>query len=308
MEELISVIVPIYRVEAYLSACIDSILNQTYSKLEIILVDDGSDDQCPLICDEYHKKDDRIRVIHKENGGLSDARNAGLDIATGTYICFVDSDDAIHPSFIQTLYEDLTTTNSDLAICHYESVLEIPNTHEIKTSAKHVYTQKDILDVFYGKESLAIVVSWNKLYKKHIWTHLRYPKGKIHEDEFVIHYVLDQVSHVVIDEGKYYYYRQREGSITNHYSAKRLNALEALEERIQFYAKKNEKLSIQTTYQYFFAIINHIEQMGKQESYEEEKKILQKKLTVLWKKLIKRKEIPFLKKVKLFLYKMKYGI
>lgn len=308
MKELISVIVPIYHVEAYLKECIDSIIHQTYSTLEIILVDDGSDDNCPIICDDYQKKDPRIQVIHKENGGLSDARNVGLDAATGDYICFIDSDDVVHPNFIQTLYENLISTNSDMAICHYEKVYEIPKVMEsLSQHIIKVYTQTEILDALYGKESLSIIVAWNKLYHKSIWEQLRYPKGKIHEDEFVIHHILDQVNRVVINDGAYYYYRQREGSITNQYNEKRLHALEALEARIQFYCKaENEKLMYQTMYQYFFALASHIQQIRKSKQYGTLKKQLKNKLRKLWKKLCVRREIPFLKKVKLFFYIVKY--
>lgn len=308
MKELISVIVPIYRVESYLKECIDSIIHQTYSMLEIILVDDGSDDACPHICDDYRKQDSRIQVIHKENGGLSDARNAGLESATGDYICFIDSDDVVHPNFIQTLYENLTSTNSDMAICHYEKVYEIPQVMEISSQyAIKIYTQREILDALYGRDSLSIIVAWNKLYRKSIWDNLRYPKGKIHEDEFVIHHILDKVKQVVINDGAYYYYRQREGSITNHYNEKRLHVLEAMEERIQFYWKaKNENLVYQTMYQYFFALASHIQQIRKLKQYGVLKKQLKNKLRKLWKKLCVRREIPFLKKVKLFLYIVKY--
>ena len=134
MYDLISVIIPIYRVELYLKECIDSVLNQTYKNMEIILVDDGSDDNCPNICDAYKKKDSRIQVIHKKNGGLSDARNAGIEIAKGEYICFIDSDDVIHPSFLQILYEDLIETGSDMSICHYEKVDKIPEIYKTISS------------------------------------------------------------------------------------------------------------------------------------------------------------------------------
>ncbi len=307
MKALVSVIVPIYRVELYIEECIDSILNQTYSNLEIILVDDGSDDRCPSICDAYQKKDSRIHVIHKENGGLSDARNVGIDVAKGDYICFIDSDDAVHPCFIQTLYDDLISTNSDIAICHYEKVDRIPDMIEFQGKLnRNVYTQTELLNSLYGPETLSIIVAWNKLYRRHIWEQLRYPVGKVHEDEFVIHYILDQVNQVVINAGTYYYYRQREGSITSCYNEKRLHALEALENRIQFYQTiANETLVHQTMYQYFFMIIRHMKQMRKQKQFTDLKKELRKKLGYLWKSLIICKDIPFLKKIKLSLYGMK---
>lgn len=123
-DPLISVIVPVYHVEKYLTKCVDSICSQTYDNLEIILVDDGGDDMCPSICDEYKKIDSRIKVIHKKNGGLSDARNAGLDIATGQYLYFVDSDDYIDDHTIEFLYASIVANGSDIAVCEYVRVSE----------------------------------------------------------------------------------------------------------------------------------------------------------------------------------------
>ena len=120
MEQLVSIIVPIYNVEKYIKECIDSIINQTYKNLEIILVDDGSPDCCPKICDEYSKKDKRIKVIHKENGGLSSARNAGLDVAKGEYVSFIDSDDVVDEKFIETLYNLCIENNCDISECNFQ--------------------------------------------------------------------------------------------------------------------------------------------------------------------------------------------
>ena len=124
MEDLISIIIPVYKVEKYIYKCIDSVLNQTYKNLEIILVDDGSPDKCPEICEEYAKKDNRIKIIHKKNGGLSDARNAGLKVATGKYIGFVDSDDYIEKDMYQVLYNNIIKTNSDISIVNLKEVKE----------------------------------------------------------------------------------------------------------------------------------------------------------------------------------------
>ena len=119
MEDVVSVIVPVYNVEQYIRKCIESILNQTYNKMEIILVDDGSTDNSGIICDEYSKRDKRIKVIHKINGGLSDARNAGLDICTGDYIVFVDSDDYIKNNMIEMLHKDILEKRADISVCSY---------------------------------------------------------------------------------------------------------------------------------------------------------------------------------------------
>ena len=124
MEDLISVVVPIYNVENYIKKCVDSILSQTYKNLEIILVDDGSPDNCPQICDEYAQKDNRIKVIHKENGGLSDARNAGIDISKGKFITFIDSDDYIEKDYVEVLYNSIKENASDMAIGSHKAIYD----------------------------------------------------------------------------------------------------------------------------------------------------------------------------------------
>ena len=203
---LISVIVPIYKVEAYLKKCIKSIQNQTYSNLEIILVDDGSPDGCGAICDRYAKEDTRIRVIHKENGGLSDARNKGLDIATGEYILFVDSDDYIHPQMVEILLQHLEVVDADMAVCGFKTVEEneevIFDCFDIcETAGREKKTEVvgiDAGEVFEGQavmnnlqyKNLLTVVAWNKLYKAELFAELRYPKGRVQEDEFLVHHIL----------------------------------------------------------------------------------------------------------------------
>ena len=178
---LISVIVPIYKVEKYLHKCIDSILAQTYTNLEIILVDDGSPDNCGKICDEYAAKDSRIKVIHQPNGGLSAARNAGLDIATGDYIGFVDSDDYIAPDMYEKLYNALVKNDADMAICDYQRFgNELPYdemslTTEVITGLQAMEKQNTVINCSF-------VVAWSKLYKSFIFSNVRFPVGKINED------------------------------------------------------------------------------------------------------------------------------
>ena len=182
-EELISVIVPIYKVEKYLKRCIESIINQTYHNLEIILVDDGSPDKCGEMCEEYSKKDKRIKVIHKENGGLSDARNKGLEIATGKYIGFVDSDDFIDKDMYKVLYNNLKNNNADMSIC---SIYQFENEEEIvkgynKNETVITYNKQEMFNNFYD-DLLRNVVAWNKLYKADIFKDIKYPKGKAVEE------------------------------------------------------------------------------------------------------------------------------
>ena len=148
-EDIVSIIVPVYKVENEIDRCIQSILNQTYTSIEIILVDDGSPDKCPQICDKYAKQDKRIKVIHKENGGLSDARNVGLDMAKGEYIAFIDSDDWVEDSFIEQLLTNLISTNSDISICGYTLVNE-------NNQKRHYSARKDleILENEIGRASV----------------------------------------------------------------------------------------------------------------------------------------------------------
>ncbi len=247
MNEKISVIVPIYNVEPYLEKCIDSILNQTYQNLEIILVDDGSPDKCPAICDEYAKKDARIKVIHKENGGLSSARNAGLDVATGEYIAFVDSDDYLHEKTYEKLLCRLLADNADMALCDIYFVNEKDeelniNTISLKDSVwrEHIFWQE-----LYGVNYTACVVAWNKLYKAEIFQKLRYPIGKIHEDEFVIHQIVNNCARISVLNEKLYYYLQRGDSIVGQsYTLQRMDVVEGLLARaLYFYHKGEQRLS-----------------------------------------------------------------
>ena len=184
MEDLISIIVPVYNVEKYIKKCIDSIINQTYKNLEIILVDDGSPDNCGKICDEYAEKDKRIKVIHKENGGLSDARNAGIKIARGCYIGFVDSDDWIDKNMYEKLYKTLKEKDADIACC---KLIRYKNTIE-KISKKFdgrivEYDQRQYIKKFFKIDSQECVYyAWNKLYKRQVIDKEQYPIGLTSED------------------------------------------------------------------------------------------------------------------------------
>lgn len=232
MGEKISVIVPIYNVEDYLHRCIDSIINQTYTNLEIILVDDGSPDNCPIICDEYAKKDSRIRVVHKKNGGLSDARNAGIDIATGEYIMFIDSDDFVDIEMMESMMKNMIDNKVDMVVCNIKYVYE--DREVVK------YNQSDrILDRYeameeYLKDGVVQAVAWNKLYKKSLINKMRYKVGKTNEDEFFTYKVVDKTAKIYYNSTPFYNYLQRDSSIMGKYSIKRLDGVEASYERLNF--------------------------------------------------------------------------
>lgn len=231
----ISVVVPVYNVADYLKNCIDSIINQTFEDIEIILVDDGSTDSSGLICDEYKNKDKRIIVIHKENGGLSDARNVGINKAQGEFITFIDSDDSIREDMLENLYYGCLEGDSDMSICGYQKVDEYGNEiEEPLKENKGVYTSEQ----FFKKFPLEYSQACSKLYKTKLFNEIKFPFGKIHEDEFVFHKLVNECKKITMLDEKMYYYLQRQGSITNvNYNVGRLDVIEAYTDRMKLFDK-----------------------------------------------------------------------
>lgn len=240
----ISVIVPVYKVEAYLDKCVSSIVNQTYTNLEIILVDDGSPDNCPAMCDAWAEKDSRIRVIHKTNGGLSDARNAGMAVATGELMAFVDSDDWIAPDMCEYLYQRLTEDNSDIAACGVQMVWEDKKLCRMLTRAGScVLNQEEAMRAIIEESWLKQPV-WYKLYKTDLIRDILFPMGKCHEDVFWSYQAVGSAKKVSVSDHVGYYYLQRGGSIMGAgYSLKRLDAVEAKVQRCAYIQERFPALS-----------------------------------------------------------------
>lgn len=235
---MISVIVPVYNVEKYLKECIDSIINQTYSELEIILIDDGSTDNSGKICDEYAKNDKRIVVLHKKNGGLSEARNYGLKIAKGDCITFVDSDDIIHHNMYEIMIKEMEDTHADLVACKYTSDLQIFESLDIKNL--NLFEINPIKD-FNGFISNTNVVVWNKIFKKSVFIDFEFSIGHLHEDEY-IHRLLFKTPNAVIVDLPLYFYRIRNNSIISIFKESKIfDALDAFEDRINFSIKNEWK-------------------------------------------------------------------
>ena len=239
--DTVSIIIPVYNVQWYLDKCVESVLQQDYPALEVLLVDDGSTDSSGQLCDEWEKKDSRIRVIHKENGGLSDARNAGLDAASGDYIAFVDSDDYIAKDMIRKLYDALAENNADLSICNFLYVDE--NGKFLSGRNKTLPIENETLSGLEairkmsaaGKKGWYYITAWNKLYRRSLFSTIRFPKGKIHEDEFIAHRVFALCETVACIRDAGYYYVQRTGSIMRTRNMKsNLHAAEALLDRARF--------------------------------------------------------------------------
>ncbi len=243
--ELISVIVPIYKVEQYLDRCVESIVHQTYQNLEIILVDDGSPDHCPAMCDAWAEKDNRIKVIHKKNGGLSDARNAGMEIAAGQYIGFVDSDDWIDPDMYRFLYTHMQETHSDIASGGVRRVWEnsTPASTMTYTGEPLCFTRKEAMLSLINETALIVPV-WNKLYARQVIGSIRFPAGKINEDEFWSWQIIARADRVSVVPNVFYNYLQRGGSIMSQQLLKKpMHAVEAKCLRHDYIAKNMPELS-----------------------------------------------------------------
>lgn len=215
MQPLISVVVPIYKVEEYMSRCVDSIINQTYKNLEIILVDDGSPDNCPAMCDDFAKKDNRIKVVHKKNGGLSDARNAGMAQATGDFISFIDSDDWVDVDMIETLVNKALENSSDIVSCGVRMVWENDQPSKMLTKNHEEITFTDTESALYSfvKSEYLIQTVWNKLYKKSVIQDIPFPYGKINEDEYWSWKAISRARTITSIDKPMYNYLQRNGSI-----------------------------------------------------------------------------------------------
>lgn len=236
-KDLISIIVPIYKVEEYLENCVKSIQNQTYKNLEIILVNDGSPDNCGKICDELAVQDSRIKVIHKENGGLSSARNAGLAIAKGEYFGFVDSDDCIHPQMYELLYNDIASFGTKLAFCQPNMCYneEIPEVSLSKGSV--IFSKKDLIHKCL--KEVIWFCAWSKLYHCSLKEYVQFPIGRTNEDYAIMLMVYDKCDNIAVNYNKLYNYCKREGSISTAPKLKNLYDAVVNAHIVSVYIEKN---------------------------------------------------------------------
>jgi len=285
---LISIIIPIYKVEPYLRKCLDSVLAQTYTNLEIILVDDGSPDNCGKICDEYAEKDKRIIVIHKENGGLSDARNVGLDIMKGEYVAFVDSDDWVSPKYAEYLYDLAITYAADISSCNYLPLREggcVIKSRDSLIEDKFYDKEnfKEMFSVMLYEENTTIYDSaWTKLYKKTLFTDIQFPKDKLYEDVRTVPQLLQKAGKIIFGKEKHYFYQIRQNSaMTQNFSEKSYDFINAIKEMCQFIGNNYDSLDKACTRRYTSAMIRVLRQMieldgfDKKEANSLRKKILQ---------------------------------
>ncbi|MCQ2610473.1 MAG: glycosyltransferase family 2 protein [Treponema sp.] len=256
---LISIIIPVYKVEEFLPHCIDSVLAQTYKNIEVILVDDGSPDKCPLICDKYAKKSKKVKVIHQKNKGLSAARNSGVKAASGEFIYFLDSDDLISPDCIELLYNAISREGCDISV---GKVQKFSDHNEIFISKNnnpiiHKYSSTKILDdLLINNIEVEYVTAWNKLIPRKILKKIMFPVGKYHEDEFTNWKFYYNTSSICKVEAITYYYYQRPSSITgNGFGLHNFDFLEAIQERLDFFKEKDNKYFAACVKQYRFTLI-----------------------------------------------------
>ena len=296
MTNKISVIIPIYNVEKFLPKCIESIISQSYKNLEILLVDDGSTDNCNKICKQYAKKDNRIKLFKKNNGGLSDARNYGIDRATGDYLFFVDSDDYIAPNCIKELLDSSIAANSEIATTLFVAF----HNGETPTSQKGIYKTlgtKDALEnLLYQKN--CTTSAWGKLYKKELFNNIRYPKGKICEDLPTTYKLFAKASKISIGTSKLYFYLQRQNSIIiSNFKPERFDALEFAKEETQFIEKNYPSLRKAAANRELMEAIYILESMKPNCPYRHEKQSAIRTVKDNRKTILFDKKAPFKTKV-----------
>lgn len=288
----ISVVVPVYKVESYLDRCVQSILNQTFTDFELILVDDGSPDGCPAMCDEYAKKDSRVVVIHQENGGLSAARNAGIDWAfensDSEWLTFIDSDDWVHVDMLKVLYEEAVQNNVDISICDFYRLSQVAPFVDFIELNTQVMTPED----FYVHRLRLADIAVGKLYKRRLFESIRYPLSYLFEDSWVTYRLVFSLDRVAVIDKELYCYFINENSISQaKWTVGCMREIEAHEQQLLFFAKNHYSRALTKSIECYLYIL-----MKQLTSIEQS-------ATPLWKykAIIQRKMRKALKRYKLFL-------
>lgn len=301
--DVISVVVPVYNVEQYLSKCLDSIIAQTYSDLEIIVVDDGSTDDSNNICDFYKKQDSRIQVIHKENGGLSDARNVGIDIATGKYICFVDSDDYIEKDYVAQMYEQIRKYCADICCCG--KIVECRGKKSvINSSSQFVVNSVDVFKYYLQKKEIDNSAV-DKLYRRELFDNVRFPVGRCYEDIGTIYKIFLKANTIVHIDVPLYHYVVRSGSISHgHYSEKQMDSFYMTKEAVDYIGCVHPELKEYLNAYYGLELVTTIRRLyyyiGKKETERKYADIIEE-YTNNFELFVFNPYIPFTKKIMMWL-------
>lgn len=308
MDDLISIIVPVYKVEKYLVRCVESLIKQTYKQIEIILINDGSPDNCPQICENYARNFTNIKLIHQENLGLSAARNAGIDSSNGEFLTFVDSDDYIHENFLEILKNHIDENSVLLSMSSYSKVNDLASDLvEINTKTKHlkVYNDAKAMDMLLNDQSTC--TAWGKLYHKDLFKNIRYPLNKLMEDMFVIPELFRNAKLIAVDNRPLYFYNQEGVSITrSDFNYKKIDLIEATklwrDQTELYYPFLVEKASMH----YFTSILNILQPLStmKDKFGISKYHFYMKKILVNYEQIIKSKFITRNNKIKLILIKL----
>ena len=305
---LISIIVPVYNVEKYLERCVRSILTQSFSDFELILVDDGSLDNSGILCDQYAQKDSRVKVVHQDNAGLSAARNTGIDWAiqnsTSEWLTFIDSDDWVYSDYLRLLLNNALSFKADLVCCDFiRTKGDTPEIDKGNLKGKVVDAED-----FYINNNVVATVAVGKLYNKKNFMNIRYPIGKLHEDEYTTYKVLFNVNKVVyIDLPMYFYYQNPNSIMQSSWNPKRLDVIGAFEQQIIFFENKPHIRNIQIK-RYIVCLYNYLCTLEKMVEYPECQKEIKnrlKRLLINYYKEVKWKDIPYIAE-KVFPRFMKY--
>lgn len=298
IKELISVVVPIYNVEKYLRKCINSIINQTYSNLEIILVNDGSTDGSGEICNEYACKDGRILVINKRNGGLSDARNCGIEIAKGKYIVFIDSDDYIETDMIENLYRACIDNGAQIACCG-KIIERGKKINEVNCKENFCVSAEDAIKRMLLLRDID-VSAWDKMYKMELFKDIRYPINKYYEDMGTTYKLLDKADKIVHINKPEYHYVIRLNSITTTFSIKHLDMLSTSKEIHEYIVEKYPQLteiSKSFCYLQYFTILLELHNVSNKKQYKEQYKVIKRQYNKEIADILANQYIPKYKKI-----------
>ena len=301
MKPLVSIIIPVYKVEDYLSRCMDSILNQTYNNLEIILVDDESPDNCPQLCDEYAKKDARVKVIHKKNGGLSDARNAALEFITGKYCFFVDSDDFIQQNTIAYLVELAEKHQAEIVQCDRELGYNSKFTKEANYTEDNLTIYNNIT-IFESSDNKVTI--WAKLYLSTLWDGIKMPVGKLNEDDYTTWKLYYKARVIIVTHCQLYYnYINPDGICSNLKKSPNIDyPMEAYHERINYFERLSERhLSDLSKWRYIKYILLSVRNP---KLTPEQRNILIKEFAMNYKRVLACSSVPLSNKIIILIFRI----
>lgn len=296
-EPLISIVIPVYNVSAYLKRCLDSVCTQLYENLEIILVDDGSTDNSGVICDEYAKLDNRILVIHKENGGLSDARNAGIAVSQGDYISFIDSDDFVGKLYIQRLVRLLLEFDADISIANQQNFSDYNKIKKKQRQSIKVFNGISAIEDMWYQRNIK-TSAWGKLYKKELFQEIEYPKGKIYEDlgtTYKLFYLSEKI--VYSSEVLYYYYQRNDSTMNKKFTLEKMDRIELSKELLEWAVNNCLQLKDAAIARFFISNMQVLQEIPNINVYHEQIQFIKRNIEKYRVQVIFNKNVKFVNRI-----------